>query len=113
MVSKEKMLITFEQHGIFGSNFEYVCMSSLSYHLTCVIAFCDGRGFAEHQSRQSWSVSEKMVKNTLQLNRSHDVMILSKILCDLDPKVDVKGQCMYFLVNASPFDVAISNFAGA
>ena len=34
-------------------------------------------------------------------------------LCDLDPKVKVKGQILNFLVNASPpkpFDVATSNF---
>ena len=32
---------------------------------------------------------------------------------DLDPKVNVKGQIMHFLVNASPklLDVATSNFA--
>ena len=35
--------------------------------------------------------------------------------CDLDHKANVKGQIMYFLVNASPelLDVAASNFAGA
>ena len=40
--------------------------------------------------------------------------VLHKHLCDLGPKV--KGQIMYFLVNASPlisFDIATSNFAGA
>ena len=34
----------------------------------------------------------------------------------LTPKIKVKGQIMYFLVNASPSklsEVAISNFAGA
>ena len=37
-------------------------------------------------------------------------------LCDLDPKVKVKGQIMYFLVNTSPhkfLEVATSNFASA
>ena len=33
------------------------------------------------------------------------------MFCDFDPKVDVKGQCMYYLVNASPLDVAASNSA--
>ena len=28
--------------------------------------------------------------------------MLVKILCDLDPYVNVKGQIMYFLVNVSP-----------
>ena len=28
--------------------------------------------------------------------------VLSDISCDLDPKVKVKGQIMYFLVNVSP-----------
>ena len=40
--------------------------------------------------------------------------VLGDILCDLDPKVKVKGQIMYFLVNTSPLkllDVATSNFA--
>ena len=40
--------------------------------------------------------------------------VLGDILCDLDPKV--KGQIMYFLVNASPhkhLEVATSNFACA
>ena len=40
--------------------------------------------------------------------------VLGNILCDLDPKVKVKGQILNFLVNASPpkpFDVATSNFA--
>ena len=38
--------------------------------------------------------------------------VLGNILCDLDPKVKVKGQIMHFLVNASPpklLDVATSN----
>ena len=37
-------------------------------------------------------------------------------MCDLDPKVKVKGQILNFLVHASSpnlLDVAISNFAGA
>ena len=41
--------------------------------------------------------------------------VLSNILCDLDPKVKVKGQIIYFLVNASPpklLNVATSNFVG-
>ena len=28
--------------------------------------------------------------------------VLDNILCDLDPKVKVKDQIMYFLVNVSP-----------
>ena len=39
--------------------------------------------------------------------------LLGNILCDLDPKVEVKDQIMYFLVNASPpkrLDLATSNF---
>ena len=39
--------------------------------------------------------------------------VLGNILCDLDPKVKVKGQMLYFLVNVSPpkrLDVATSNF---
>ena len=39
--------------------------------------------------------------------------VLGNILCDLDPKVKVKGQILNFLVNAShpkPFDIATSNF---
>ena len=39
--------------------------------------------------------------------------VLGNILCDLDPKVKVKYQIMYFLVNVSPhkwLDVATSNF---
>ena len=41
--------------------------------------------------------------------------VLGNISCDLYPKVKVKGQIMYFLVNESPkpFDVATSNFVGA
>ena len=42
--------------------------------------------------------------------------VLGDISCVLDPKVKVKGQIMYFLVNASPhklFKVATSNFACA
>ena len=40
--------------------------------------------------------------------------VLGDVSCDLDPRV--KGQIMYFLVNASPFkflEVATSNFACA
>ena len=40
--------------------------------------------------------------------------VLGNIACHLDPKV--KGQIMYFLVNASPlkpFDEVTSNFVGA
>ena len=40
--------------------------------------------------------------------------ILGDVSCDLDPKVKVKGQIMYFLENASPhkvLEVATSNFA--
>ena len=40
--------------------------------------------------------------------------VLGEIFCDLDPKV--KGQIVYFLVNASPhklLEVATSNFACA
>ena len=39
--------------------------------------------------------------------------VLGKLLCDPVPKVNVKGQILNFLVNASspiPFDVATSNF---
>ena len=39
--------------------------------------------------------------------------VLGNILCDLDPKVKVKGQMLYFLVNVfapKPLDVATSNF---
>ena len=39
--------------------------------------------------------------------------VLGNIFYDLDPKVKVKDQIMYFLVNVSPpkgLDVAISNF---
>ena len=41
---------------------------------------------------------------------------LGYISCDLDPKVKVKDQIMYFLVNASShklFEAATSNFACA
>ena len=41
-------------------------------------------------------------------------MVLSNILCDLDPKV--KGQIMNFLLNVSPskpFDEVTSNSVGA
>ena len=41
------------------------------------------------------------------------MMVLVNILCYLDPKVKVKDQIMYFLVNVSPpkgLDVATSNF---
>ena len=31
--------------------------------------------------------------------------VLGDGLCDLDPKVKVKGQILYFLENASPHDV--------
>ena len=40
-------------------------------------------------------------------------MVLGNILFDRDPKVKVKGQIMYFLVNVSPptrLDVATSNY---
>ena len=39
--------------------------------------------------------------------------VLGNFLCDLDPKVKVKDQIMYFLVNVSPpkrLDLATSNF---
>ena len=39
--------------------------------------------------------------------------VLGKLLCDLDPKVKVKDQIMYILLNVSPpkgLDVATSNF---
>ena len=42
--------------------------------------------------------------------------VLGDVLIDLDPKVKVKGQILYFLENASPHDVlevATSNFACA
>ena len=38
--------------------------------------------------------------------------VLGDVLCDLDPEVMVKGQIMYFLVNASPhklLETAIQN----
>ena len=41
--------------------------------------------------------------------------VLGNVLCGLGPKVKVKDQIMYFLVNASPpklLEVATSNFAG-
>ena len=52
------------------------------------------------------------------MNRPHDVEDTEQHLCHcgLDHKVKVKGQTMYFLVDASSpilLDVAISNFAGA
>ena len=40
--------------------------------------------------------------------------VLGDVLCDLDPKVKVKGEIMYFLENVSPhnvLEVATSNFA--
>ena len=54
---------------------------------------------------------------TSQVHRSHDAEGTGQCLWDLDPKsirVKVKGQIMYFLVNASPkpLDIATSNFAG-
>ena len=42
--------------------------------------------------------------------------VLGDVLFDLDPKVKVKGQLLYFLENASPHDVlevATSNFTCA
>ena len=39
--------------------------------------------------------------------------VLGKILCDIDPKVKVKDQIMYLLVNVSPpkgLDIATLNF---
>ena len=48
------------------------------------------------------------------MNRPHDVEDTEQHLCGHDPKV--KGQIMYFLVNASSpklLDVAVSKFAGA
>ena len=42
--------------------------------------------------------------------------VLGDVSCDLDPKVKVKGQIMYFLENASSrnvLEVATSNFAFA
>ena len=41
-------------------------------------------------------------------------MVMGNVLCDLNSKVEVKGQVLYFLANAStpkPLDVATSNFA--
>ena len=43
-------------------------------------------------------------------------MVLGNISSNLDPEVKVKGQIMYFLVNAlsqKPLDLAASNFAAA
>ena len=42
--------------------------------------------------------------------------VLGDVLCDLDPKVKVKGQIMNFFENASPhnvLEVATSNFVCA
>ena len=42
--------------------------------------------------------------------------VLGDVSCDLDPKVKVKGQIMYYLVNDSPhklLEVATSNFTCA
>ena len=42
--------------------------------------------------------------------------VLGDVSCRLDPKFKVKGQIMYFLVNASPhqlLEVATSNFVCA
>ena len=42
--------------------------------------------------------------------------VLGNNLCDIDPRVKVKDQIMYFLVDVSPpkqLDVATSNSAGA
>ena len=42
--------------------------------------------------------------------------VLGDVLCDLDPKVKVKGQRMCFLVDASPhklLETATSNFVCA
>ena len=42
--------------------------------------------------------------------------LLDNMSCDLDLKVNLKGQMMYFLINASPpksFGVATLNFARA
>ena len=42
--------------------------------------------------------------------------VLGNISCYLDPKVNVKGQILNFLANASPpkaFDVVTSNSVGA
>ena len=51
------------------------------------------------------------------MSERHDLYILlGNILCDLDCKVKVKGQIMYFDVIAStpyPLVVATSKFAGA
>ena len=53
---------------------------------------------------------------TLQVNRPHYVDDTEQHLCGLGLMVKIKGQIMYFLVNASSpklLDIAISNFAGA
>ena len=46
---------------------------------------------------------------------SHDIEGAGQHSCSLDPKVKVKGQLVYFRVNASPqpFDVLTSNFEDA
>ena len=52
----------------------------------------------------------------LPVHRSHDVKGTGRVSCDLDSKVKVKGQIMYFLENASPhnvLEVTTSNFACA
>ena len=51
------------------------------------------------------------------VHRSHDVEVTGQTSCDLDPLdrgVKVKGQIMYYIVNASPLPlvVATSNFEG-
>ena len=49
-----KMLITFEPHGIFGSNFVYLCILAFSTHWYEK----RGQGFTEHQFGGSSSFGE-------------------------------------------------------
>ena len=51
-----KMLITFESHGIFGSNFVYLCILTLSSH------WHEKRlgGFTEHHFGRSCSFGENV-----------------------------------------------------
>ena len=50
----------------------------------------------------------------MQLHMPPDVeaRVLGYILCDLDPKIKVEDQILFFLVNAS-LHIATSNFASA
>ena len=59
-------------------------------------------------------LGRKATKQTKKVHRSHDVEGTEQHV--KVNKVNVKGQTIHFLVNASPFkllDAATSNFAGA